>query len=288
MPVYRFEDLTKFAARYFVRMGVHPEDAQVAANVLAAADLHGVPAQGLAQLDAYYGSRIRQGMIDPATPLRIITESPTTLALDAGNGLGPVAAYQAMKRCIQKAGESGFAIVAVGNNNHCGLAAYYAMLALEHNLLGISSSQIQPPAAPAPEAGPARGMVMALPGGQPQPLVMDMAAGDIRGLPAVEGVLDEFFGDALWAGMPGAAQGQEGHCFAASRVGADYQPGQLMRQLEGTGEPSRQKACVHSAEEFENAERWRRSGLPLAESTVEALRQAAQQAGVAFDLVALA
>jgi LDH2 family malate/lactate/ureidoglycolate dehydrogenase len=60
--------------------------------------------------------------------------------LDAGNGLGHPAGKRAMLSVIEKAKHSGVAFGAVKNSNHYGIAGYYAMLALEHDMIGIAST----------------------------------------------------------------------------------------------------------------------------------------------------
>jgi LDH2 family malate/lactate/ureidoglycolate dehydrogenase len=45
-----------------------------------------------------------------------------------------------MRKAIESAREHGIAFAAVRNSNHYGIAAYYAMMALEHDMIGISST----------------------------------------------------------------------------------------------------------------------------------------------------
>ncbi|RPJ50423.1 MAG: hypothetical protein EHM21_04990 [Chloroflexi bacterium] len=105
--IYQVEDLKAYIVRFFTHYAVPELDAQIAADILVTADLRGVDSHGVIRLDTYYGSRLRAGLIDPKTPLTVLRETPTTLALDAGSGLGQVAGYNAMVRCIEKASEIG-------------------------------------------------------------------------------------------------------------------------------------------------------------------------------------
>jgi len=104
---FRPEDLKAYAASFFCHFGVPEEDAEIVADVLITADLRGVHSHGIARLHAYYGDRLRRGLINPQTPLTLLHETPTTLAFDAGNGLGQVAGVKAMQACIAKAREVG-------------------------------------------------------------------------------------------------------------------------------------------------------------------------------------
>jgi L-2-hydroxycarboxylate dehydrogenase (NAD+) len=176
--VYRSEDLRDFVERFFVKLNVSAVDAHVAADVLLSADMRGVDSHGIIRLNTYYGSRLRQGLIDPSSPIIVMNETPTTLALNGGNGLGQVVAYHAMLRCIEKARQSGLAMVTVRNSNHYGIAGYYAMMALPQDMIGISFTNSQPLVAPTYGRTPILGtnpIAVAVPAGEELPYVLDMA-----------------------------------------------------------------------------------------------------------------
>ena len=176
--IYRSEDLRSYIIRFFTKLDVPRSDAETAAEILVAADLRGVESHGIIRLNSYYGSRIRKGLVDPRSPYSIISETPTTLLVDGGNGLGMVAAKDAMRRCIQKAQESNIAMVTVRNSNHYGIAGYYAMMALEHNMIGISFTNSQPLVAPTYGRSAILGtnpIAVAVPAGRERPYVLDMA-----------------------------------------------------------------------------------------------------------------
>jgi LDH2 family malate/lactate/ureidoglycolate dehydrogenase len=176
--IFQAEDLRAYIVRFLTRHGVSGEDAQTVADVLITADLRGVSSHGIIRLDTYYGSRIRRGLLDPKTPLTVLRETATSLALYAGNGLGHVAGRHAMLRTIQKAKESGIAMATVRNSNHYGIAGYYAMLALPHDMIGISFTNSQPLVAPTHGRKAVLGtnpIAVAAPGLTERPYVLDMA-----------------------------------------------------------------------------------------------------------------
>jgi len=94
----------------------------------------------VARLETYYVSRIRAGQLDPRAEITTVRETNSTILLDAGNGLGHPAGKLAMQRVIEKALEHGSAYGGVRNSNHFGIAGYYAMMALGHDLVGIAST----------------------------------------------------------------------------------------------------------------------------------------------------
>ena len=176
--IYHADDLKNYAVRFFTKHGVPEADAAIAAEILVSADMRGVDSHGVIRLDTYYGSRLRAGLIDPLTPVKVLRESAVTLALDAQAGLGQVAGYRAMQRCIEMAQASGLAMVTVRNSNHYGIAGYYAMMALPHDMIGISFTNSQPLVAPTYGRTAILGtnpIAVAAPAGHNRPYVLDMA-----------------------------------------------------------------------------------------------------------------
>jgi LDH2 family malate/lactate/ureidoglycolate dehydrogenase len=68
--------------------------------------------------------------------------------VDGGNAMGQVAATFAMRQAIARARTTGVAAAAVGGSNHCGAMAYYAMLGLAQDMIGIATSHALPTMAP--------------------------------------------------------------------------------------------------------------------------------------------
>ena len=136
----RETDLKGFVARVLEKVGVAPADAVIVADVLVAADLRGIESHGVARLESYYVSRIRAGQIDPTPTVSTVRETATSLLIDAGNGLGHPVSKRTMERLLDKAAVSGAAFGAVRNSNHYGIAGYYAMMALDRDMIGIAST----------------------------------------------------------------------------------------------------------------------------------------------------
>lgn len=171
-------DLRDYCARVLIKAGATPEDAAISADVLVAADMRGVESHGVIRLFPYYYRRLVDGLINPAPSMRTLSESASALALDADNGLGMPAGYRAMQRCIAKARESGAVVTTVRNSNHYGIAGYYAMLALPHNMIGLSFTNAGALIAPTFGRSAALGtnpIAVAAPAGAERPYVLDMA-----------------------------------------------------------------------------------------------------------------
>ncbi len=176
--LFRAAELKEYMIRFFTRLGVPQADAVISADVLLEADLRGVDSHGMIRLNSYYGDRIRAGLINPLTPVTTLRETATTLTLDGGNGLGHVVSYRAMEACIAKARQSGVSMVTVRNSNHYGIAGYYAMMALPHDMIGISFTNSGPLVAPTYGRKAMIGtnpIAVAAPAGDQAPYVLDMA-----------------------------------------------------------------------------------------------------------------
>ena len=170
--------LRDFMIRVLLQAGARPEDAHITAEVLLQADMRGVESHGIIRLFPYYAHRMRKGLINPRPTLRIVNETLATLALDGDNGLGHPNGYHAMQQCIDKARQSGAAVVTVRNSNHYGIAGYYAMQALPHDMIGLSFTNARSLQAPTYGRTPMLGtnpIAVAAPSGRERPYVLDMA-----------------------------------------------------------------------------------------------------------------
>jgi len=171
------ELLHAFMKDVFRHLGVPKDDARICANVLIASDLRGIESHGVQRLKMYY-ERIKTKIQNPITKIHIIKESPTTARLDAGHGMGQVAAFRAMELAIKKAKEYGTGAVSVGNSTHYGIAGYYVSMAVQENLIGLSMTNARPAIAPTYSVEPMMGtnpISIGCPTDEPFPFLLDMA-----------------------------------------------------------------------------------------------------------------
>lgn len=140
--------LKAFVRAILTKVDVDPVDAAIVADVLVASDLRGIESHGVARLESHYVSRLRTGEIEPRPIVTTVRETPTSIVVDAGNGLGHPVSKRTMDAVIAKAREHGTAFGVVRNSNHYGIAGYYAMQALDHDLIGMSSTNTVRVAAP--------------------------------------------------------------------------------------------------------------------------------------------
>ena len=183
------------------------DDARIVAKVLVAAEMRDIPSHGLLRLTDYI-RMLRSGRINAKAVPKILHQSPSTLSLDGDNGLGPVVAAKAMDLAIKKARDAGTGWVAVQNSNHFGIAGYYAMMALPHEMIGLCMTNANPLVSPTFSADGMLGtnpLAVAVPAATEPPLVADFATAAIargkvdllhrQGLSIEEGFLQDAEGN---------------------------------------------------------------------------------------------
>jgi LDH2 family malate/lactate/ureidoglycolate dehydrogenase len=162
------------------KLGVPQEDAEIAANALVQADLRGVDTHGVIRFNphAWYVKWLTESSMTARPKIRIISENASTALIDGDCGMGMVIGHRAMEMAIEKAKNAGVAMVAVRNSRHYGMSAYYAMMALPHDMIGIAmtnaSRQVVPTFGRAAKYG-TNPMCFAVPADKQQPFVLDMA-----------------------------------------------------------------------------------------------------------------
>ena len=174
---YAPERLQEFSQRTFEHFGVPTADAKLASGVLAMSDMRGIESHGVARLHTYF-DMLALGRINPKANVKIAREKPGTATVDGDNGLGLVVGPKANDICMDKAEQTGSAVVSVSNTNHYGIAAYYSIKALERDLIGWSMTNTTKLVAPLWGAERMLGtnpIAIAFPAGEEPPVVIDLA-----------------------------------------------------------------------------------------------------------------
>lgn len=137
-----------FMVSAFKKIGVPETDAKICANVLMESDRRGIESHGVNRFKPIYIDRINAGIQKPVTKIDVLRETPTTAVFDANDGMGMVASHKAMLLAIEKAKKYGMGMVAVRNSTHYGIAGYYATMASEAGMIGITGTNARPSIAP--------------------------------------------------------------------------------------------------------------------------------------------
>jgi L-2-hydroxycarboxylate dehydrogenase (NAD+) len=174
---YPYQQLFDFTKAVFQQIGCSEADAHIATKVLLSADLRGVDSHGVARLSGYV--RLWEAKrANPTPQVRIIHETPSTAVVDGDSGLGLVVAPFAMQVAIDKARQVGTGWVSVQNSNHFGIAGCHAMMALEHDMIGIAMTNASALVAPTFSMEKLLGtnpICVAVPAGEEPAFVADLA-----------------------------------------------------------------------------------------------------------------
>jgi L-2-hydroxycarboxylate dehydrogenase (NAD+) len=174
---FTYQQLFSFTKNIFLQIGSTEINANTATKALLSADLRGVDSHGIARLTGYV--RLWKAARVNANPdIKIVYETPSTAVVDGDKGLGLVVAPAAMRVAIEKAKQVGTGWVSVKNSNHFGIAGYHAMMALEHDMIGIAMTNASALVAPTYSKERLLGtnpIAVAIPAGDEQPFVADFA-----------------------------------------------------------------------------------------------------------------
>lgn len=147
-PYVAWEVMNSFMIDVFKAYGVPEEDAKICADVLLESDRRGIESHGCNRFKPIYIDRIERGTLLPVTNIEILKETPTTVVMDAHDGMGMVASYHMMTKLIEKAKTYGMAGGAIRNSTHYGIAGYWTGMAANEGLIGISGTNARPSIAP--------------------------------------------------------------------------------------------------------------------------------------------
>ena len=139
----KYDNLMRFCSETLVKEGMNIADANLTAEVLVKTDAFGIYSHGTKNLHDYIRKIRAEGIsinIDP----EVVNEGPSYALIDAKDSIGMISSCKAMDICIEKASETGVAIVVTKNANHFGAAGYYSNMAAEKNMIGICMSNVDP------------------------------------------------------------------------------------------------------------------------------------------------
>ena len=147
-PYVQWELINSFMIDVFKAYGVPEEDARICADVLLESDRRGIESHGCNRFKPIYLDRIKNGTLLPVTNCEIVKETPTTVVMDAHNGMGMVASHKMMEMLIEKAKVYGLAAGTVFNSTHYGIAGYWTTMAEKAGMIGVSTTNARPSVAP--------------------------------------------------------------------------------------------------------------------------------------------
>ncbi|MCR4716413.1 MAG: Ldh family oxidoreductase [Lachnospiraceae bacterium] len=182
-PFVPWKLMNDFMVDAFKGYGVPEEDAKICADVLLESDRRGIESHGCNRFKPIYIDRIVKGTLLPKTEIEIIKETPTTVVMDAHDGMGMVASHKMMTMLVEKAKQYGMAGGAIRNSTHYGIAGYWATMASKEGMVGITGTNARPSIAPTFGVENMMGtnpLTFALPTDEEFPFVLDCATSIVQ------------------------------------------------------------------------------------------------------------
>ena len=175
---FNSDKLEVFSSNVLQKLGVPEDDANITSKMLVHSDLRGVESHGVAHLSPFYVNWIKQGKVKIKPELKLTNNSSMSAMMDGDAGLGFVAGYHATLEAIERAKKFGAGFVSVKNSTHFGAAAYYSMMALKHDMIGIAMTaggRFMMAPGSSKRAGGLNPIAVAVPAYKRHPFVLDMS-----------------------------------------------------------------------------------------------------------------
>ncbi|MBI5140264.1 MAG: Ldh family oxidoreductase [Candidatus Vogelbacteria bacterium] len=129
--------LTDFFGSLLKKIQVRDDVAQYLIEGIIQASLRGVDSHGI-RLFPHYLNGFEGGRLNKKPDYKFTSNALSTGKLDGDHAPGHAAGMEGMLKAIERAKESGIGAVVVYNSSHFGAAAYYALKAAEHDMIGLS------------------------------------------------------------------------------------------------------------------------------------------------------
>ncbi|WP_167577613.1 Ldh family oxidoreductase [Ammoniphilus sp. YIM 78166] len=141
------EKLEQYVMEVFQAAGLSEEHSSIVAKHLVLANLRGIDSHGVSRVEIYT-KRLDLGVTEKKSKVNVVKESPASMLIDGGNGLGIVLATKGMEIAVKKAKETGIAVVGIKDSSHCGMLADYTMYAAKHDCIALATTNAPSSMAP--------------------------------------------------------------------------------------------------------------------------------------------
>lgn len=135
----QYETMKNFSNHVFSKFGFTDDESKIITDVLLMSDMFGIESHGVQRMVLYYKT-IKNGRIHMDSKWEIVHETPISAVIDNHFGVGQLVGHFAMEKAIEMAKKNGVGLISVRNSNHYGIAGYYAKLACDEGLIGISTT----------------------------------------------------------------------------------------------------------------------------------------------------
>lgn len=164
--------------------GSNDKEATLVAEQLVEANLRGHDSHGIGMLPAYI-QNVRKGSLQPNQHIKVLADRGPILSIDGQMGYGQTIGTEAIALGMERALETGMALVALRNSHHLGRIGTWAEQCLAANLVSIHFvNVIGSPPRVAPYGGSdarfgTNPFCVGIPAGEDEPIVLDLATSRI-------------------------------------------------------------------------------------------------------------
>ncbi|MDR0485225.1 MAG: Ldh family oxidoreductase [Elusimicrobiota bacterium] len=138
MKKIQYSDLKKLVFDILTKgFGYSEKEADITSLVLAEADARNIPSHGVSRLFLYHNN-LKQNFAKPNIEPKIVWETPSSLVVDGGGGIGPYISNWSIEKMLKKAKKTGSAFCSIRNSNHYGIAGYWAEMISKEDMIGMS------------------------------------------------------------------------------------------------------------------------------------------------------
>lgn len=142
------DNIADVSRQILLACGVLEEHAAIIVDTIVYAHRMGKHTHGIGRTPIYE-RKIREELLNPITPLEIVTDRAAVCCMDAHNGFGQVGAYYGVKKAMERARQYGIGLVLIRESNNFGTAGFFTNMAATAGQIGIVAAN----AAPAISAG---------------------------------------------------------------------------------------------------------------------------------------
>ena len=178
------DDMHAMVVDIFLKMGMPPDEAEVASDVLVYADIRGIETHGVSNMLRNYVKSFGEGGINPTPNPKIVREMPAAATLDCDGGHGLVVGPMAMEMAIERAKVYGIGTITANNGRHFGAAAYHAAMAIDHDMIGLAMTSGGMSVVPVDGSKPMFGLnpiAIAIPTRHEAPFIFDASMSSVAG-----------------------------------------------------------------------------------------------------------
>ncbi len=177
-------DMRRATEDVFQALGMSETDAAASADVLLYADIRGIDSHGVSNMMRVYVWLFSEGHLDPKAVAEKTQDQGAAMRYDCKQGLGLAQGRAFMEETIERAKTTGVAVLNASNGGHYGASAYYAHMALEHDMIGMSMTTGGVLVAPTQGAERMLGLNplgIAVPSSQEVPFIFDASMSSVAG-----------------------------------------------------------------------------------------------------------